>query len=155
MFVDRCLSLKSLPVLSRDLCKAMLHHIVFSYLCGLNTCGTWTQLWHVDSVVVVRRLSSCGTRAQDLCTQAQLPHSIWNPPRPGTEPSLYLLPWQADFQSPAHRERPGALPFAAVRSETLGGGRNLGGQLRAWMTAPLYPTFSLHQLLCALTDGPT
>ena len=122
----------------------------------------WTQyLWHVDSVVacgsvvVVRRLSSCGTRAQYLCTQAQLPHSMWNPPRPGTEPSLCLLPWQADFQSPAHRERPGALPFAAVRSETLGGGRNLGGQLRAWMTAPLYPTFSLHQLLCALTDGPT
>ena len=37
------------------------------------------QLWHVGSVLVACRLSSCGARAQLL-------HSMWDHPRPGLKP---------------------------------------------------------------------
>ena len=37
------------------------------------------QLWHMSSVAVARRLSSCGSWAQLL-------HGMWDLPRPGIEP---------------------------------------------------------------------
>ena len=50
---------------------------VASLVAGLQAHGL-QQLWHASSVVVARRLSSCGAWAQLL-------HSMWDLPRPGIE----------------------------------------------------------------------
>ena len=62
---------------------------------GLQICGL-QQLWHTGFSscalrALERRFSSCGT-------QAQLLHSMWDPPRPGLEPNFTPSALQISFQ---------------------------------------------------------
>ena len=61
-----------------------------SHHSGFSCCGAWA-LGTQASVVVVHRLSSCGSRALECrlssCgLRAQLLHGMWDLPRPGLEP---------------------------------------------------------------------